>query len=320
MVLPARRDVRHAPRFDQWDAFDPAENGLVELPTEEWHGLVFVDPSGQGDPLEIHLAGLEPLVAAHEPERLRVGAGHDYVVEANWKIVIENYQECYHCAVIHPELCMVSPPRSGENYRAAEAGAWVGGWMALRDDAETMSLSGRSGAGVLRGLDGRRRREVVYLVVFPNVLLSLHPDYVMTHVLSAARARPHPHPVHLVLRPRGPRAPRLRPGLRRRLLGHHQPTGLLRLRIGATGPRLRAVGPGPARPRRGRRVPIRHHGGQGLSGTARQSGRSPRQLTTMLGGLGAVGVLGTLGRCLGVGGPVPCLRATRPHGLGGGTR
>jgi len=177
--------LRHAPRFDQWDAFDPAENGLVELPTEEWHGLVFVDPSGQGDPLEIHLAGLEPLVAAHEPERLRVGAGHDYVVEANWKIVIENYQECYHCAVIHPELCMVSPPRSGENYRAAEAGAWVGGWMALRDDAETMSLSGRSGAGVLRGLDGRRRREVVYLVVFPNVLLSLHPDYVMTHVLSA---------------------------------------------------------------------------------------------------------------------------------------
>jgi Rieske 2Fe-2S family protein len=38
--------LRSAPRFDAWDAFDPEENGLVELPTEEWHGLVFVDASG----------------------------------------------------------------------------------------------------------------------------------------------------------------------------------------------------------------------------------------------------------------------------------
>jgi Rieske 2Fe-2S family protein len=176
--------LRHAPRFDQWDAFEPEHNGLVELPTREWHGLVFVDASGSAAPFEHHVAGLETLVAAHEPERLRVAAHHDYVVESNWKIVIENYQECYHCSVIHPELCRVSPPRSGENYRQPGAGAWVGGWMALRDKVETMSLSGRSTAGPLRGLDDRARREVLYLVLFPNVLLSLHPDYVMTHLLT----------------------------------------------------------------------------------------------------------------------------------------
>jgi Rieske 2Fe-2S family protein len=56
--------------------------------------------------------------------------------------------------------------------------------MALRDGAETMSLSGKSNGTVLRGLEGRARREVIYLVLFPNVLLSLHPDYVMTHVLT----------------------------------------------------------------------------------------------------------------------------------------
>jgi Rieske 2Fe-2S family protein len=105
-------------------------------------------------------------------------------VAANWKILAENYQECYHCGMIHPELCQVSPPRSGENYRVAQAGAWVGGWMALRPEAETMSLSGKSNGTVLRGLNGRARREVVYLVLVPNVLLSLHPDYVMTHVLT----------------------------------------------------------------------------------------------------------------------------------------
>jgi len=177
--------LRGAPRFDAWDAFDPDDNGLVELPTEEWHGLVFVAPATPASaPLDVHFAGLEPLVAAHEPERLRVGAGHDYIVEANWKVVIENYQECYHCAMIHPELCAVSPPRSGENYRVEKAGAWVGGWMALRDEVDTMSLSGKSGGTVLRGLDARTAREVVYLVLFPNVLLSLHPDYVMTHLLT----------------------------------------------------------------------------------------------------------------------------------------
>ena len=66
--------LRGAPRFDVWEAFDRDDNGLVELPTEEWHGLVFVSAAG-GDPapLDVHLAGLEPLVAAHEPERLRGG-------------------------------------------------------------------------------------------------------------------------------------------------------------------------------------------------------------------------------------------------------
>ena len=45
------------------------------------------------------------------------------LISANWKILIENYQECYHCAMIHPELCTVSSPRSGENYQMAGAGA-----------------------------------------------------------------------------------------------------------------------------------------------------------------------------------------------------
>jgi Rieske 2Fe-2S family protein len=176
--------LRNAPRFDEWSSFVPDENGLVELPAEEWLGLIFVAMTHDVVPLREHLAKLEALVDVYEPERLRRAAHHEYVVQANWKVVIENYQECYHCAMIHPELCAVSPPRSGENYRVTERGAWVGGWMALRDGVDTMSLDGRSGGTVLRGLDERARREVVYLVLFPNVLLSLHPDYVMTHVLT----------------------------------------------------------------------------------------------------------------------------------------
>ena len=53
-------------------------------------------------------------------------------------MIVENYHECYHCPLIHPELCRVSPPTSGDNWDLP--GAWVGGSMDLRDHAETMSL------------------------------------------------------------------------------------------------------------------------------------------------------------------------------------
>ena len=91
-----------------------------------------------------------------------------------------------HCPAIHPELCRVSPPRSGENY--ASSGSWIGGWMSLRDGAATMSLDGHSDGVPLRGLSGDALRTVIYVGIFPNVLLSLHPDYVMTHVLVPTAA------------------------------------------------------------------------------------------------------------------------------------
>jgi Rieske 2Fe-2S family protein len=53
--------------------------------------------------------------------------------------------------------------------------------MDLADHAETMSMDGRSGGVVLPGLDELQRRQVLYIHLFPNLLVSLHPDYVMTH-------------------------------------------------------------------------------------------------------------------------------------------
>lgn len=55
--------------------------------------------------------------------------------------------------------------------------------MDLRDGMATMSLDGTSGGVPLRGLVGEGLRTVIYVNIFPNVLLSLHPDYVMTHRL-----------------------------------------------------------------------------------------------------------------------------------------
>jgi Rieske 2Fe-2S family protein len=173
--------LRAAAGFKGRPGFDQSSWGLVELPVTEWHGLIFVDGSGTAAPLTESLRALDELIAPYEPERLVISGRHDYDSTANWKILSENYHECYHCPVIHPELCKVSPPKSGENYPAQPS--WVGGWMDLRDGMDTMSLDGTSLGVPLRGLDAHGLRTVIYSHVFPNVLISLHPDYVMTHRL-----------------------------------------------------------------------------------------------------------------------------------------
>ncbi len=147
---------------------------------QEWHGWIFVDISGCAGSLSDHLTGLEDRIGPYQPELLEIRGRHDYVIKANWKIIIENYQECYHCTSIHPELCRVSPPDSGENW-VHSAGAWVGGWLDLRPHAVTMSLDGRSDGAFIPGLTEVERRRVDYIGIFPNLLVSLHPDYVMTH-------------------------------------------------------------------------------------------------------------------------------------------
>jgi len=179
-------DLKTARGFKNMPDFDDSQWGLIELPVTDWHGLIFVDGSGTAGSMEPALAELDELVAPHEPERLVIAGRHSYDAAANWKILTENYHECYHCPMIHPELCKVSPPKSGENYEPS--GPWVGGWMDLRPGMDTMSLDGKSLGVPLRALEATGLRTVIYVNIFPNVLLSLHPDYVMTHLLTPLAA------------------------------------------------------------------------------------------------------------------------------------
>ncbi len=174
--------LRAAPGFRAVPGFEPAGHGLVRLPLEVWHGFVMVNGSGGAPALADHAGALEGLVAPYHPERLKAMASHEYLVEANWKVVCENFHECYHCPRIHPELCQVSPPSSGSNHDLP--GAWIGGSMDLRDGVATMSLDGHSGGVPIEGIEGRRLRTVEYLHLLPNLLLSLHPDYLMTHLVQ----------------------------------------------------------------------------------------------------------------------------------------
>ena len=168
--------LRTAP--DMPDDFELGPWALHELPIVDWHGWLFVNARGGAEPFNAFIGELDARVVPYAPERLHVAATHTYEVAANWKLIVENYHECYHCAMIHPELCTVTAPASGDN--GTGPGAWVGGTMDLLPHARTMSLDGHSYAPALPGADSRT---VTYLGVFPHLLLSLHPDYVMTHRL-----------------------------------------------------------------------------------------------------------------------------------------
>ena len=168
-----------APRFGDQEGFDKTDYPLVAARIHEWSGWIFVNASGSALPFEESVGNLDALLAPWEADRLFVAATHEYVIEANWKTITENYHECYHCPSIHPELCVVTPPDSGDNY--PHDGLWVGGSMVLKDFAETMSLTGESNGVRIRGLNDQQAREVYYFGLFPNLLISMHPDYVMTH-------------------------------------------------------------------------------------------------------------------------------------------
>lgn len=171
----------HLATTEGFDRDDP-ENSLRPVRVEDWHGWIFVNALSDAAPLLDHMGTLDSFIEDYEPERMVLGASHSYDLKANWKIIAENYHECYHCTEIHPELCKVSSPGSGEDYEPT--GTIIGGSMQLLPNAETMSLDGRSLGTRFRRVEGNKDKEVYYLQFFPNMLLSMHPDYIMIHRLE----------------------------------------------------------------------------------------------------------------------------------------
>ena len=112
---------------------------------------------------------------------LRLGRRIVYDVKANWKLIVLNYNECLHCPNLHPALNKLHHYLGADN--VAPTACYCGGAMGFRDGVETMSMDGKRRRAYLPGLSEAQRQQVVYFAIYPNLLLSLHPDYVMTHTL-----------------------------------------------------------------------------------------------------------------------------------------
>ena len=170
-----------APHMAGTPGFDKASISLYPVAVDTWGGFVFLHLTlAEAQPLKSQLGGIAARTARYPLTELRIGHSIRYQVAANWKAICENYNECYHCAGVHPELCAVVPA-----FRASGGGAldWSRG-IAHRDGAYTFTHSGTTTRRPFPGLNEDERTRHKGEVIYPNLFVSLACDHVAAFILE----------------------------------------------------------------------------------------------------------------------------------------
>jgi glycine betaine catabolism A len=170
-----------APQMDEVEGFRRADYPLHQVSCETWDGHVFVNMAEAASPLSEHLGELPPRFAPWGMADLRRVHRLEYDVQANWKLIVQNYNECLHCPIIHPLLNQMHHYLGASNVPSTNT--YCGGAMGFKDGIETLSTDGKRRRAYLPGLGPEERTLVNYFVIFPNLLLTLHPDYMLTVTL-----------------------------------------------------------------------------------------------------------------------------------------
>ncbi|MEM7477745.1 MAG: aromatic ring-hydroxylating dioxygenase subunit alpha [Planctomycetota bacterium] len=171
-----------APNMNTTEGFAREDFGLFEAGCVEWGGYLLVHLERKKQHFSEDFAAIIEMVEPWNMGDLHVGHTLNYEVDANWKLVFQNYSECYHCPTVHPRLNQMSPYKSATN--DLETGAFLGGPMRLTEGYATISVDGKSIGPALPQLDDFQRNSVYYYTLFPSMFLSPHPDYVMVHRLQ----------------------------------------------------------------------------------------------------------------------------------------
>ncbi len=205
--------LRGAPHMGA--GFAREEFGLRPVQLKEFCGLLFVCFAEVAPPFDGAVAAVQPQLGPHRLDRTKVAARCHYTVAANWKMLVENNRECYHCRVNHPEFCQSNYDvgGSGDTRRSTGYDATLAehqkrwraqglaprevsfeddGWfrvarLPLRDGYLTESLSGRLVAPVLGDL-GSGDVGSLRLITLPNSWSHANVDYAMTTRLTPVRA------------------------------------------------------------------------------------------------------------------------------------
>jgi Rieske 2Fe-2S family protein len=169
-----------APHMDYVPGFDKADYPLHPVKLELWEGFIFVCLNKTFASLCDWFASLSGKFSHWNLAKLRSARRIKYDVKANWKLIFENYSECYHCPGVHPALSKLTPYDSAEN--DLDEGPFLGGFMPITT-GHSLTLSGNACALPVGNIKAEDHHRVFYYSIFPNMLLSMHPDYVMVHQL-----------------------------------------------------------------------------------------------------------------------------------------
>jgi len=173
-----------APNLASMPDIDRTEYGLHTVHLREWLGYAWVclaaePPSFEDDVMGAvseRLGNLES-IEHYQLDELAVGRRITYDVKANWKLIVENFMECYHCATIHPELTEVLP-EFADGYAAQY---FVGHGAEFGAEITGFTIDGGDGFEKLDGVQEDQDRRYYAITIRPQVFVNLVPDHVIFH-------------------------------------------------------------------------------------------------------------------------------------------
>jgi glycine betaine catabolism A len=173
-----------APNLTSMPDIDRTEYGLRTVHLREWLGYAWLclaeQPPSFDDTVVADVVarlGDAESIENYGIDSLAVGRRISYDVKANWKLIIENFMECYHCATIHPELTEVLP-EFADGYAAQ---FYVGHGAAFGDEVSGFTVDGSEGFERLSGVSDGQDRSYYAITVRPQVFINLVPDHVIVH-------------------------------------------------------------------------------------------------------------------------------------------
>jgi len=145
---------------------------LNQIRLDTWGGFIFLNIHGESD-FKNEIADIKEQFKRYPLADLLSSCKYNYSVQSNWKVIIENYNECYHCGGVHPELCRVVPAfkeNGGTNLN------WEEG-VPQRKGTNTFTFSGTSNRPPFPGLNDNEREKHFGQAIYPNLLTSLSMDH-----------------------------------------------------------------------------------------------------------------------------------------------
>ncbi|ALU38981.1 2Fe-2S ferredoxin [Kocuria flava] len=173
-----------APNLTKMPDIDRQEYGLVGVPVREYLGYVWVCLADEPPSFEEDVVGAiqerlgdATAIEGYDVAHLSVGRRITYDVKANWKLIIENFMECYHCATIHPELTEVLP----EFADGLAAQYFVGHGAEFGEEVQGFTIDGTEGLERIPGVAEDQDRRYYAITIKPTVFVNLVPDHVIVH-------------------------------------------------------------------------------------------------------------------------------------------
>ena len=173
-----------APNLTSMPDVDRGAYGLIPVAMQEWLGYAWVcladEPPSFAETVQgavVERLGELAAIDRYDVGSLALGRRIVYDVASNWKLIVENFMECYHCATIHPELTAVLP----EFTDGFAAQYYVGHGAEFGPDVQGFTVDGGPGFATLPGIDPDQDRRYYAVTIRPGVFLNLVPDHVIVH-------------------------------------------------------------------------------------------------------------------------------------------